>query len=134
MIGAHVEGFAAHVVDRLLVDRLPRLLPGMDTAQRRAVQRAHQQIAEAAAHWEALTSAGGSAEVLFAEVGASSPEELDVPAAALVLGVSERRVRQIAAAWEGEGTARKVGRSWHLDRLAVFLYSQRATSTNGDRR
>lgn len=124
VIGAHVEGFAALVVDRLLAAHLPRVLGAMSAEQRREVELARREVRAAADWWLASTrvvAAGGNAEGVGAEIeaGSSVNDEIDVATAVRLLGCGARRVRQLAAGWEPQGLARKVGQSWLLDRTAV---------------
>jgi hypothetical protein len=49
-------------------------------------------------------------------------EELTTSQAAVMLDLSEQRLRQLAVRWAANGLARKVGRIWLLDRTAVVIY------------
>lgn len=124
MIGAHVAGFPAHVVDRLLHRHVAPLLAGMSPGQRREMEQVLREVRAAADHWTDHTSAaGGSAAVVDAAIEASSlQDELSITEAAEVLGVKERRVRQLAVVWEAQGMARKVGQAWLLDPTAVLAH------------
>lgn len=120
--GALVYGFGAHVVDRLLARYLPSLLAStrLSAEQRQEVEETRAAIARAADTYLAWPiSAGGSAETPVAAVeGRSSREEITTAEAAALLGVTERRARQLA---EG-GMGRKIGRVWVLDLAAVVAY------------
>ncbi|MFI7632423.1 helix-turn-helix domain-containing protein [Microbispora rosea] len=114
--GALVSGFAAHVVDRLLAKHLPMLLRStpMSEEQRAALVETRVAVALAADTW-----AIAAAATPVAAIGSSSPgDEISTAEAAALLGVKERRVRQLA---EG-GLGRKVGRVWVLDRAAVLAW------------
>lgn len=51
-------------------------------------------------------------------------DEITIAQAAGLLDVTERRVCQLAAGWADSGLARKVGRSWVVDRQAVVLHRE----------
>lgn len=117
---ALVAGFAAHVIDRVLARHLPALLQWtqLSADQRQALEETRTAIARAAdLHAQQSTSA---TETPVAEIGPTSPhDEMSTAEAAAELGVTQRRVCQLA---EG-GLGRKVGRVWVLDRAAVLAYS-----------
>lgn len=73
-------------------------------------------------------SGSGSAEVVPAAVGAdlNRPSSLGTSEVAVQLGVSARRVRQLAVA--GTLRATRVGRSWAFDPDSVKEFSMRPTS------
>jgi hypothetical protein len=120
VIGAHVSGFAAHVVAQLLEHNLPRLLPPMTSAQRAELEAFQRDVRQSAELWLSRTSAaGGTAEVPRALLGAPSGFSMTVKEAARVLGVGVRRMRTIALDLEARGSAMKVGQSWWLDGAAV---------------
>ncbi|MFI7044747.1 helix-turn-helix domain-containing protein [Streptosporangium sandarakinum] len=117
--GALVAGFGAHVVDRLLARYLPPLLQStpFTAEQRKALEATRDAIAQAADAYTRQPVAAAATPV--AATGPSSTrEEITTAEAAVVLGVKERRVRQLA---EG-GLGRKVGRVWVMDRAAVLAY------------
>lgn len=69
-------------------------------------------------------SAGGSAEVVAAEVPSGlEAVEVTTVVAADMLGVTDRRVRQLIAS--GRLPARQVGRSWVIERDAVVALRER---------
>ncbi|GAA0215539.1 hypothetical protein GCM10009527_009250 [Actinomadura nitritigenes] len=128
--GAVVAGGAAVVLDRVLssrhvVEALEAMAardPGLRAeleAMRDAVRRA---AAEAAL---ARVSGGGgvtgSAETRPGEGAPGSVYEIGTAEAARLLGLTERRVRQLAAG----GLGRRVGGRWLLDRGLVMAYGQR---------
>ena len=124
---ALVSGFAAHVFDVLLARHLPAVLrfTPLSPEQRAEVEAARAAIARAADVYVGMpvVSAFGSAETPAAEIGASwaGDEVVTTAEAAVLLGVSERRARQLAAA----GLGRKVGQRWVLDRGAVLAWRDR---------
>jgi excisionase family DNA binding protein len=65
------------------------------------------------------TSVDGSAEELLTEAAAGLVQEIDPEEAAVLLNVSTSRVRQLCRS--GELVARRVGRSWRIDRVSVEL-------------
>ncbi len=92
----------------------------MTPEQAREVEHLHAAVHAAAAYWQSRASVNGNAEVGAAEVASrSTGEDLSTTQAAALLGVSERRVCQLAADWQHDGLARKVGHSWLVDREAV---------------
>lgn len=125
---AVARGYAAYFLSVLLDQHGPGHLVAL---QRRVESgRAHPrllgQVTEmwadvraAAQAWAEEASADGSAEVLPAEMAADSAE-IDTEAAARRLGVSSRRVRQLATA--GAIDARKVGRTWAVNSASVRLH------------
>jgi hypothetical protein len=127
MPGAHVAGWSAWVVSVLLARHLDRYLPAMTPQQRTELARTRAGVDAAAKLFqERGTTASGSAETPLAEIGAGLERSrwMTVADAAPLLGSSERRVRQLAAPWEPQGLARKVGRSWLVDREALEMYAQ----------
>ncbi|MFE3786977.1 hypothetical protein [Streptomyces goshikiensis] len=120
--GALVHGVSAHVLDRLLaspnVVQLLGTLPGWMRPELEATRRA---IGRAALEYEALPAAGaGSAEVVEVEAGPSLSQEISTHQASVLLGVGERRVRQLAAM----GMGRQVAGRWLFDRSAVLAYAE----------
>ena len=125
---ALVSGASAHVLDRLLrspdVRRLVDNLPAWMRAEVEATARA---IRRAAADYEALPiSLERSDETPFGEIEGRSARMGEsvgwvcVEQAANLLGVTPRRVQQLAAG----GMGRRVGRVWQLDGTAVREYGQ----------
>lgn len=120
---ALIEGFAAHVLDRVLARHLPAVLAVMPFSpeQRAEVDAARAAIQQAADRYEQrpLSAADDETALDVAAVSADSAHEwISTSEAAVMLGVQERRARQLAAA----GMGRKVGRAWLLDRSAVLVY------------
>ncbi len=128
LLGVQVAGWPAFVVDVILRRHLPSYLKVMSPAQAREVEQFHAAVQVAAAYWQKRsTSAASSAEAAAAEVTSrSTSEDLSTTQAAALLGVSERRVCQLAADWQHDGLARKVGRAWLVDREAVAVYARKA--------
>lgn len=125
LIGAHVAGWSAFAIDAVLHKHLDPYLRAMSPAQRRQVERTHEAIHRAALYWKAQAiSDDGNAEAGAAEIRSSSAGELSTVDVARILGVSERRVCQLAVEWMAEGLARKVGRSWLIDAAAVELHHE----------
>lgn len=118
--GALIEGFAAHVLDRVLARHLPAYLAAFPAGQRAELDAARAAIRRAADAYERrpLTSVSGSPETHGAETTADSPHEISTSEAAVILGITERRARQLAAG----GMGHKAGRAWLLDRSAVLAY------------
>lgn len=123
--GAVVDGFAAHVLDRLLARYLPAVLAGLPAWARAEVEATRDEIRRAARAYESLpVAAVGSAELPPGEVAPQwtpGDEGMSTGAAADFLGVSSRRARQLAAA----GLGRKVGGVWVLDRSSVLAERDR---------
>ncbi|HEY1325130.1 MAG TPA: helix-turn-helix domain-containing protein [Streptosporangiaceae bacterium] len=118
---ALVDGFAAHVVDRVLARHLPPLLEVFTPEQRAEVDAARAAIRAAAKAWEsAPMSVSGPADTPGADIAASSPDELTAAQAADLLGVSVRHARRLAAS----GMGRLVAGVWLLDRSALLAYRQ----------
>lgn len=118
--GALIEGFAAHVLDRVLARHLPAYLGRFSAGQRAEVDAARTAIRRAADAYEQrpLIAVSGSAETHGAETSADSAHEISTSEAAVILRITERRARQLAAG----GMGRKVGRAWLLDRSLVLAY------------
>jgi hypothetical protein len=111
-----IEGAAAHVLDRLLARYLPGVIESLPPWLRDEVLSARDGIRRAAVAYEARPVAvDGSAETDDSETSPSWSEQITSGAAATILGVTERRVRQLGAA----GLGRKVGRAWVFDRAVV---------------
>lgn len=125
---ALVDGPAAHVIDRVLAAYLPNVLAGLPPWMRAEVEAAKTAIRAAALAYEALpVAAAGRPEVITPE---ADQGWMCVGGAADVLGVSRRRVRQLAAS--GELGARKVGPVWQLDRSVVLAERRRREANSGE--
>lgn len=121
--GALVDGVSAHVLDRVLrspnVEQVLRSLPPWMRSELEATRRAIQR---AARDYEArLVAVDGTAETEVPDVGAPLGHEITTREAAALLGLTERRVRQLAAG----GMGRRRGGRWVLDRSAVLAYAER---------
>ncbi|WP_187280761.1 helix-turn-helix domain-containing protein [Microbispora sp. CSR-4] len=119
---ALVWGFGAHVVDRVLATYLPKFLQTtpMLPEQRAAIEETRAAIARASdVYLTWPVAVDGSAETPVAEIEGPSPgEEITTAEAAVLLGVTERRVRQLA----DHGLGQKVGRQWVYDRAVVLAW------------
>jgi hypothetical protein len=123
LLGAHVSGWSAVVVDALLSRHVRPYLPAMTLVQRQEVESCRREVHAAALLWHASTSASASTQTPIAEIAPQSQsEELTTSQAAIMLDLTEQRVRQLAACWTADGLARKVGRVWLIDRTAVVMY------------
>ena len=129
--GAHLVGFSAYAVDRLLRALLTdpatwrAVTDPLSPRQRQALTRALRAIYEAADEWLTLeeSAAGGNAATPVGQAEAASirDDEIDTAEAAELLGLRERRVRDLAAA--GVLGARRVGGSWRYSRAAVLAFA-----------
>jgi hypothetical protein len=123
LLGAYVAGWPAFALDVILRRYGRDYTPVMNPAQRREMEATRRAIHTAAVLWQASTSASATAQTPTAEITPRlASEKLTTSQAAAVLGVSEQRVRQLAARWVYQGLARKVGRTWLLDPAAVAMY------------
>lgn len=123
--GALITGPSAHVLDRILASpNVVRMLAmvQMPAEARAEVDAARRAIRRAAQAFEAASTAvDGTTETSLAEIAPLSSHEFDTHEAAALLGVGERRVRQLAAG----GMGRRAGGRWLLDRTAVLAYAER---------
>ncbi|WP_153453808.1 helix-turn-helix domain-containing protein [Streptomyces smaragdinus] len=121
--GALVQGASAHVLDRVLASpNVVAVLRSLPSWMGPELDETRRAIRRAAREYEARAVAvDGSAETEVPEVGASSGHEVTTGEAAVLLGCTERRVRQLAAGGMG---ARRGGR-WVLDRSVVLAYAER---------
>ncbi|MFY1703933.1 hypothetical protein ACN28G_19725 [Micromonospora sp. WMMA1923] len=124
--GALVDGVSAHLLDRLLADaRNVRLLAGLPSWMAVEFAPVREAIGRAAAEYlaRAVAVAGSAETVEPVGVAASSPDDLLTCAqAAVLLGVSERRVRQLAARGLG---SKHAGRWWLSGPLVETLREER---------
>lgn len=127
--GALVHGVSAHVFDRVLASpHVARILDELPGWMRPEVDAARRAIRLAAREYEALPIAvAGTAETPVPEVGPLSPHEIDTYQASVLLGLGERRVRQLAAG----GMGRLVGGRWLLDRSVVLAYAEQRRVRGG---
>ncbi|WP_433541159.1 hypothetical protein ACQP10_08520 [Streptosporangium sandarakinum] len=116
--GALVAGFAAHVIDRIIAERMGRLLadPRLTSVQRAELEQVKAAIRRAAKQWEQLPV---SEETPPAETTPSS-ELLTTEEAGALLGTTARRARQLAAL----GMGVKAGGVWLLSRELVLDYRE----------
>ena len=123
-----IDGYAARALAIMLRrdwDRGDfRSLPPEGRSEAYHAVRALERAGEA---WmRSRPSVGGRAETAVVEIGSESSHEqfISVDTAAGLLGVSDRRVRQLAAA----GLGAKVGGSWVIRRSDVELEAARRVS------
>jgi excisionase family DNA binding protein len=125
-----VSGYGAWSLDRVLRSVLgdpaawATITGPLSPPQRAAFIRALRTIAEAAEDWLAVeaTAAGGNAATAVGPVAAGSThDEIDTAEAARLLGLGERRVRDLAAA--GCLGARRVGAAWRFPRGSVVAHA-----------
>ncbi len=123
LLGAHVAGWPAFVIDRVLAKHLDVYLACMRPDQRAEMDRTRRAIHAAALHYgDWLASVERNAAALLTETqGDLEEQELSTAQAAGLLDVTERRICQLAAEWAEDGLARKVGRTWLVQRDAVVL-------------
>jgi hypothetical protein len=124
--GAVIGGWPAAVIDTMLSRHLPKYLKAMAPEQRAELERAYRAIVRAAKAYRASSDNGPSepeASALAQDL--SHDDEIGTAKAAEMLDVGRRQVVKLAAVWEGEGLARRVGRTWILDRVAVEAYRDR---------
>lgn len=121
--GALVQGVSAHVLDKVLASpNVAEVLRSLPPWLRAELDETRRAIRRAAQEYEQLPpAADGSAETEVPAVGALLPHEITTREAAVLLGLTERRVRQLAAGGMGQ---RRGGR-WVLDRSAVLAYAER---------
>jgi Helix-turn-helix domain len=122
-LGAHVAGWSAFALDLILRRYRRDYAPVMNPAHQREMEATRGAIHAAALLWGASTSASATTQTPATEITPRlESEELTTSQAAMMLNLSEQRVRQLAARWTAEGLARKVGRAWLIDRTAVEMY------------
>jgi hypothetical protein len=123
LLGAHVAGWPAVALDVILRRYGRDYTPMMNPAQQRDMEATRRAIHAAAVLWHASTSASATTQTPAAEITSRfESEELTTSQAAIMLDLSEQRVRQLAARWADDGLARKVGRVWLIDPTAVVIY------------
>jgi hypothetical protein len=126
---AIVSGWAAVALDSLLARHLSPYLSAMTPAQRGEMDRCVSAVRAAAGAYDAAgrrfaaeTAKRGAAGLL---PDSGHVDEVTVQVAAEQLAVSVQWVRRLAARWEPDGLARKVGSTWLVDRVAVAAYKAR---------
>ncbi|WP_142026821.1 helix-turn-helix domain-containing protein [Blastococcus colisei] len=108
-----------------LTEWLPGVMPNLTAVEREQLMEALMDLEQTAEDYKAWRASDlGSSVVVDSEVAAGLPHEISVRDAAGVLGVSDRRVRQMCES--GELEARKPGWSWLVDRSSVELYGRGA--------
>ena len=123
VLGVQVAGWPAVVVDVLLRRHGAPYLKAMSGEQRREVETFRRAVHAAALYWQARASVTEVPKRSEPETATrSQSDEMSTAEAATYLGVSERRVCQLASTWQYDGLARKAGRTWLLDREAVRIY------------
>jgi hypothetical protein len=123
LLGAHVAGWSAFALDVILRRYGREYAPVMNPAQQREMEATRRAVHDAALLWRASTSASATTQTRAAEITPLlESEELTTSQAAVMLDLSEQRLRQLAVRWAANGLARKVGRIWLLDRTAVVIY------------
>lgn len=129
--GAVVAGWPAHVLSRILARHISALVadPRLSAAQRADLESVRADILKAARRWEtSISSADISEETHEPEILTRS-ELISTDQASLLLGVTPRRARQIAAS----GLGVKVRGAWLLDRAAVEQYRQERRTSGCER-
>jgi hypothetical protein len=121
--GALVQGVSAHVLARVLASpNVAEVLRSLPPWMRPELDETCRAIRRAAHEYEQLAPAvDGSEETEIPEVAAPLGHEITTREAAVLLGLTERRARQLAAGGMGQ---RRGGR-WVLDRSAVLAYAVR---------
>jgi len=125
-----IAGWPSQVIDTLMSRFLPPYLGTMTPGQQAEVEAAHAVIARAARAYRASSDIGPSepdASGLAEDLGRD--DQISSAEAADVLRVGQRQVCKLAAVWEGQGLgqglARRVGRTWLIDRDVVVAYRDR---------
>ncbi len=128
---AVVVGYSAWALNKILRTVLGEpaawrtIVDPLAPRQREALVRALRSIAEAADSWAAVesTAASGSAAAATEPVASAflHDDEIGSSQAAALLGLGERRVRDLAAA--GCLGARRVGGSWRYSRASVLAHA-----------
>lgn len=108
VLGVHVSGWSAFVLDVLLRKHAGSCLAAMSPGQRLELERTRAAVHLAALHWQA-TSVDRSGEVTAAVTGRGlAHDEITNAQAAGLLNVSECRMCQLAVGWADHGLAHKV--------------------------
>ncbi|MGW6915560.1 helix-turn-helix domain-containing protein [Kitasatospora sp. NPDC054939] len=130
--GALVTGVSAHVLDRILAaPHVSAVLASLPPWMRPEVDATRRAVRRAARAYEALpTAADGNTELPPDAPGPQWEHEITTAEAGAILALSQRRIRQIAAAHDGMG--RRTGGRWLLDRSAVLAYRERSVRPADD--
>lgn len=120
-LGAHVAGGSAYVLAAILDGaNVPGRLGGLPTELRAATLQTLDDIRGAAAIWDQERKEGRSVDN-FPGAGEDPTHPLEsfltTAQAADILGIGDRRVRQLADT--GTLAGRKLGRQWQLDPESV---------------
>ncbi|WP_157884030.1 helix-turn-helix domain-containing protein [Arthrobacter alpinus] len=121
-MGAHVSGGPAFIIANLIeLTKVDDRLRGLPPELRAATLETLDDIRGAAAVWDRSRKGNQAPEVVGIQDVAVTVDALEsfltTAQAADVLGVSERRVRQLADV--GTLAGRKLGRQWQLDPESV---------------
>lgn len=122
-LGAHVAGWPAFALDVILRKTADPYLRAMSAEQRAQLERTHREIHAAAVHWRSTSVASviSPAEAPAAMIASGlTGDQLTTADAALILGVSSRRIRQLAERWADDGMACRTGRTRSIDSRAVL--------------
>jgi hypothetical protein len=124
---AIIAGWPAHVIDTLMARFLPPYLATMNPQQRAEMDAAHRAIRRAAKAHQAASSDDGPSEPDASDLAQdlSHDNKISTARAADMLRVGQRQVCKLAAVWEGEGLAERIGRMWLIDRDVVVAYQDR---------
>jgi len=127
-----IAAVIAAVLDEVLPGRLAELQRSVDAGRLHPdylaeLRRAWVATRQAAAMWLAwrATAVDGSADGVVAALAAELCE-IDTDRAAVLLGVSPNRVRQLVRC--GRIIGRRMGRMWVVDQRSVLVYREEAGS------
>jgi len=131
-VGGYAAAVIAAVLDEVLPGRLAELQRSVDAGRLHPdylaeLRRAWVATRQAAAMWLAwrATAVDGSVDGAAAALAAELCE-IDTDRAAVLLGVSSNRVRQLVRC--GRITGRRMGRMWVVDQRSVLVYREEAGS------
>jgi hypothetical protein len=102
----------------------PLYLTTMSWSQRAEVEAAHAAIRRAAKAHQAASSDDGPSEPNASDLaeGLGREDHIGTAQAAEMLSVGQRQVCKLAEVWECQRLARRVGRTWLIDRDVVVAY------------
>jgi hypothetical protein len=121
---AVISGWPAKIIDQVLSRHLPQYFAGVRQEDLAELKAAHQQIGRARRAYEAgVGSAVGTSEPAGSEPseGLSHGDWFDTATVADMLRMGQRAVCKRAVVWETEGLARRHGRVWLIDPIAVEI-------------